>query len=254
MIEIVPTIDPMLETETEVNVHDSNTGNQPQAVVTEANDNNMTGKMGNVQKNTQQKFSEDYEVSEEIASAALLMLQEMSQPNPQEPDANDEYALPVGTERLPEIVSEMNEERGIKNVVNYDADIPEEMKLQIDELRPDPDEPKGGTHDKADKNTESDETIIYDASEFDDTNKGIKKPGNKQTVEGEKTPKGQLRTQTYGIRKRKPTSRRTFTCIDCGAKRKSKQDINRHYRENRVQLNALTVTKCFQHLIPYNII
>ena len=48
----------------------------------------------------------------------------MSQPNPQEPDDNDEYALPMGTERLPDIVSEMNEERGIKNVVNYDVDIP----------------------------------------------------------------------------------------------------------------------------------
>ena len=245
VIEIVPTIDPTLETETEVNVHDSNTGTQPRAVVTETNDNNMTGKMGNVQKNTQQKISEDYEVQEEIASAALLMLQEMSQPNLQEPDANDGYALPVGTERLPDIVSEMNEERGIKNVVNYDADIPEEMKLQIDELRPDPDEPKGGMHNKADKNTESDETIIYDASEFDDTNKGIEKPGNKQTVEGEKTPKGQLRTQTYGIRKRKPTSRRTFTCIDCGAKRKSKQDINRHYREKHSSIKCPDCDKVF---------
>ena len=38
------------------------------------------------------------------------MLQNMSQPNPQEPDDNDEYALPVGTEKLPDIVSEMNEE------------------------------------------------------------------------------------------------------------------------------------------------
>ena len=189
VIEIVPTIDPTLETETEVNVHDSNTGTQPRAVVTEANDNNATGKTGTVQKNTQQKISEDYEVPEEIASVALLMLQEMSQPNPQETDDNDEYALPVGTERLPDIVSEMNEERGIKNVVNYDAEIPEEMKLQIDELRPDPDEPKEGTHDK-DKDNESDETIIYDASEFDDTNKGIEKPDNKQTDEGEKTPKG----------------------------------------------------------------
>ena len=133
VIEIVPVIDPMLETETEANVPDSHTGTQPRAVVTEANDSNTTGKMGNVQKNTQQKISEDYEVPEEIASAALLMLQEMSQPNPEEPDNNDEYALPVGTERLPDIVSEMNEEQGIKNVVNYDADIPEDMKLQIDE-------------------------------------------------------------------------------------------------------------------------
>ena len=201
VIEIVPMINPTLETETEVNVHDANTSTQPRAVVTEVNDNNTTEKMGNVQKNTQQKISEDYEVPEEIALAALLTLQEMSQPNPNEPDDNDEYALPVGTERLPDIVSEMNEEQGIKNVVNYDADIPEEMKLQIDELRPDPDEPKGGTHDKDDKDNESDETIIYDASEFDDRNKGIEKPDKKQIDEGAKTPKGQLRTQTYGIRK-----------------------------------------------------
>ena len=244
VIEIVPTINPTLETETEVNVHDSNTGTQPRTVVTEANDNKTTGKMENVQKNTQQKISEDYEVPEEIASAALLMLQEMSQPNPQEPEDNDKYALSVGTERLPDIVSEMNEERGIKNVVNYDAEIPEEMKLQIDKARPDPDEPKGGTHDK-DKDNESDETIIYDASEFDDTNKGIEKPDNIQTDEGEKTPKGQLRTQTYGIRKRKPTSRRTFTCIDCGAKRKSKQDINWHYREKHSSIKCPDCDKVF---------
>ena len=223
VIEIVPVIGPMLETETEVNVPDSNIGTQPRAVVTEANDRNTTGKTGNVPKNTQQKISEDYEVPEEIASAALLMLQEMSQPNPQEPDDNDndEYALPVGTERLPDIVSEMNEERGIKNVVNYDAEIPEDMRLQIDKLRPNPDEPKWEMHDEADKEDESDETIIYDASEFDDTNKGIQKPDNTHTDEGEKTPKGQLRTQTYGIIKWKLTSRRTFTCIDCGAKGKA---------------------------------
>ena len=110
VIEIAPAIDPTLETKTEANAPDSNTGTQPRSVVTEANDSNTTGKMGNVQKNTEQKISEDYDVPEEIVSAALLMLQEMSQPNPQEPDDNDEYALPVGTERLPDIVSEMNEE------------------------------------------------------------------------------------------------------------------------------------------------
>ena len=211
MVEIVPAIEPRLETETEANVPDANTGMQPRAVVTEANDGSTTGKTGNVQKNTQQKISEDYDVPEEIASAALLMLQNMSQPNPQEPDDNDEYALPVGTERLPDIVSEMNEEPGIKNVVNYDADIPEDMKLQIDEFKLNPDEPKRGMHDKADKDDESYKTIIYDASEFYDTNKGIQKPDNTHTEEGEKAPKGQLRTQTYGIIKRKMTSRRTFT-------------------------------------------
>ena len=60
-------------------------------------------------------------------------------------------------------------------MVNFDADIPEDMELQIDEPRPNPDEPKRGTQDKTDKDDESDETIIYDASEFDDTNKRIQK-------------------------------------------------------------------------------
>ena len=60
------------------------------------------------------------------------MLQDMSQPSPQEPDDNNEYALPVGTEKLPDIVSEMNEKQGIKTVMNYDADIPEDMKLQTE--------------------------------------------------------------------------------------------------------------------------
>ena len=130
-------------------------------------------------------------------------------------------------------------------MVNYDADIPEDMKLQIDKPRPNPDEPKRGMQDKTDKDDESDETIIYDASEFDDTNKGIQKPDNTHTDEGEKAPKGQLRTQTYGIRKRKPSGRRTFTCIDCGAKRKSKQDINRHYWEKHSSIKCPDCDKVF---------
>ena len=152
------------------------------------------------------------------------MLQDMSQPNPQEPDDNDECVLPVGTERLPDIVSEMNEEQGIKTVVNYDADIPEDMKLQTDK-------PRQETQDEADKDDGSDETIIYDASEFDEANKSTQKLDNTHTEKGEKSPKGQLQTQTYRIIKQKPTSNRTYTCIDCGAEWKSKQEINQHYRE-----------------------
>ena len=110
VIEIVPTIDPTLEVETEASVPDPNTGTQPRSVVTGASDTTKTGETRKVQTNTQQRISEDYAVPEEIASEALLMLQDMSQLNPQEPDDNDEYALPVGTERLPDIVSEMNEE------------------------------------------------------------------------------------------------------------------------------------------------
>ena len=192
MIEIVPSIDPTLDTETEENVAESNTDTQPRSVVTGTNDTNTTGGTGKIQTNIQQRISEDYAIPEEIASAALLMLQEMSQPNPQEPEDYDEYALPVGTERLPDIVSEMNEERGIKNVVNYDADIPEDMKLQTDE-------PRKEKTDKTDKEDESDETIIYNASEFEDANKRTQLADTTHTDESDKAPKGQLRTQTYGI-------------------------------------------------------
>ena len=172
----------------------------------------------------------------------------MSQPNPQKPDNNDEYALPVGTERLPDIVSEMNEERGIKTVVNYDADIPEDMKLQTDE-------PRHEMQDKTDKDDgsdESDETIIYDASEFDDANKTTPKLDNTYTDEDEKALKGQLRTQTYGIIRQKPTNKRTYTSIDCGPKGKANRKLTDTIGKNIVQLNARTVTKYFQHLIPYN--
>ena len=53
--------------------------------------------------------------------------------------------------------------------------------------------------DEADKNDGSDDTIIYDASEFDEVNNPTQKPVNTHTEEGEKSPKGQLRTQIYGI-------------------------------------------------------
>ena len=109
----------------------------------------------------------------------------MSQPNLQELDDNDEYALPVGTERLPDIVSEMNEERGIKTVVNYDADIPEEMKLQTEK-------PRQEMQEEGDKDDGTDETIIYDASEFDEANKSTQKSDKKHIEESEKSPKGQL--------------------------------------------------------------
>ena len=132
----------------------------------------------------------------------------------------------------------MNEERGIKTVVNCDADIPEDMKLQTDK-------PRQETHDEADKDDGSDETIIYDASEFDEANKSTQKPDNTHTEEGEKSPKGQLQTQTYGIIKRKPTSNRTYTCIDCGAKRKSKQEINQHYRGEHSSIKCLDCDKVF---------
>ena len=98
VIEIVAMIAPTLEVETEASVPDLNSSTQPRSVVTGASDTNMTGETRKVQTNTQQRISEDYAIPEEIASAVLLMLQDMSQPNPQEPDDNNEYALPVGRE------------------------------------------------------------------------------------------------------------------------------------------------------------
>ena len=133
------------------------------SVIAHVVDTDTIREKSTIQTNTQQHISEDYAVPEEIASEALLMLQTMSQPNPQELEDNDDYALPVGTERLPDIISKINEERGIKTVVNYDAEIPEEMRLQMEE-------PKKGTHEEGGKDEESDETIIYDASEFEQLN------------------------------------------------------------------------------------
>ena len=50
VIEIAPAIDPTLETVTEANVPDSNTGTKPRSVVTEVNDCNTSGKTGKIQK------------------------------------------------------------------------------------------------------------------------------------------------------------------------------------------------------------
>ena len=199
-----------------------------QSVVTHLVDTDTTGETSTKQMNTQQHISEDYAVPKEIASEALLMLQTMNQPNPQELEEDDDYALPVGTETLPDLISEMNQERGIKTIVNYDAEILEETRLQMDE-------PTEKMHKEGDKDEESDKTIIYNASEFEQLNIDPEKQNEKQIEDSEKSPKGQLTTQTFGIIKRKPTSKRTYTCIDCGAKHKSKQKINQHYRGNTAQ-------------------
>ena len=131
-----------------------------------------------IQLTTQQRISEDYAVPEDIASEALLLLRDMSQLNPHEDDDdNNEYALPVGADKLPDIVSEMNEERGIKTVINYDADIPEDMKV-----KPQTDEPGLDMQEEADKDNGSDETIIYDAGNL---KMQIKQPKIKnKTIQG----------------------------------------------------------------------
>ena len=93
----------------------------------------------------------------------------------------------------------MNEERGIKTVIDYDAEIPEDMKLK---QTMDTTENVQEKHNEPEKENESDETIIYDADEFEgvvhEAQKEIKTRGN-ANIEAEKFPKGQLQTQTYGL-------------------------------------------------------
>ena len=92
----------------------------------------------------------------------------------------------------------MNEERGVDTVINYDAEILEYMTLHPDIIL--------GNPQNTDKNKEegSDETIIYNASEFDQTTKETVNPEDIND-DSEKSPKGQLRTRTFGIIKRKTT-------------------------------------------------
>ena len=95
------------------------------------------------------------------------MLRDMSQPNTQggdNDDEDDEYALPVRAAQLPDLVSKMNKECGIKTVIDYDAEIPEEMKLkQTTDTAVNVQE----TQNEPEKDNKSNETIIYDANEFE---------------------------------------------------------------------------------------
>ena len=50
VIEIVPSIDPTLDTETEENVAELNTGTQPRSVVTGTDDTHTTGGTGKIQQ------------------------------------------------------------------------------------------------------------------------------------------------------------------------------------------------------------
>ena len=71
------------------------------------------------------------------------------------------------------------------------------------------------------------------------------KPSQEQIEDSEKSPKGQLMTQTFGIIKRKPVNKRNYTCIGCGAKCKSKQEINQHYREKHSAIKCPDCDRVF---------
>ena len=107
------------------------------------------------------------------------------------------------------------------------------------------DEPTEEMPKEDDKKEESDKTIIYDPSQFEQLNIDPEKQTEKQIEDSEKSPKGQLTTQTFGIIRRKPTNKRTYTCIDCGAKCKSKHEINQHYQEEHSSIKCLDCDRVF---------
>ena len=139
----------------------------------------------------------------------------------------------------------MNEEHGIKTIIDYDAEIPEDMKLK---QKMDTAENVQEKQNEPEKDNKSDETIICDADEFEGVAQEAQKqsePRGNENIEVEKSPKGQLRTQTYGIIKRKTTRKRTYTCIECGTKRNSKQEINDHYCKDHSSIKCLDCDKVF---------
>ena len=209
-------------------------------VVTQLPNTEIPGDTSTKQASTQQHVLDNYDVPEEIASEALLLLQTMNQPNPQEQEYADDYTLPVDTAKLPDLISEMNQERGIEMIVNYDAEIPEEMRLQMQTQEPTTNKDK-----EHDKDEDSDETIVFDAGELENPNIQPDIPSEKQIEDSEKSPKGQLMTQKFGIIKRKPASKRTYMCIGCGAKRKSKQEINQHHQEKHSSIKCPDCDRVF---------
>ena len=134
----------------------------------------------------------------------------------------------------------MNEEHGIDTVVDYDADIPDDMKIQPESTDIDQrlDEIEHG--DKREDNT-SDETVSYDPNNFEVEDKP---PAEDTTTKLEKSPKGELVTRTFGIKRWKGAHTHTYTCIQCGGKRKSKHEINQHYRESHTSIKC---PDCDQH-------
>ena len=66
----------------------------------------------------------------------------------------------------------MNQERGLDTIVNYDAEVPEEMKLETTQTT------DSAQKEEDNKEEGSDESIIYDASEFDPTTEVTVDPGN----------------------------------------------------------------------------
>ena len=107
----------------------------------------------------------------------------------------------------------MNEEHGIDTVVDYDADIQDDMKIQPE---------------SADIDQRLDEIEHGDKREDpNDFEVEKKPPAEDTTTKLEKSPKGELATRTFGIKKRKGAHTLAYTCIRCGEKRKSKSTLQR---------------------------
>ena len=76
-----------------------------------------------------------------------------------------------------------------------------------------------------------------------DVNKDNKKD---KELDSEKSPKGQLKTCTFEIPKRKLGGKRSYICIGCGIRKGSKHEINQHYRETHSSIKCPDCGKVFQ--------
>ena len=118
----------------------------------------------------------------------------------------------------------MNEEHGIDTVVDYDADIQDDMKIQPE---------------SADIDQRLDEIEHGDKREDpNDFEVEKKPPAEDTTTKLEKSPKGELVTRMFGIKKWKGAHTLAYTCIQCGEKRKSKHEINQHYRKSHTSIKC----------------
>ena len=87
--------------------------------------------------------------------------------------------------------------------------------------------------------------MISDASEFEQPETPHNKTDIKKSEDGEKSLKGKIKMQTYGLLKLKPSSKITYTCIDCGTKQRSKQEINQHYCEEHSSIKCPDCDRIF---------
>ena len=114
-------------------------------------------------------------------------------------------------------IQQMNEERCIDIVVDYDADIPDDIKIQ----------PESADIDQRPYEIEHGDKR-EDPNDFEVEKKP---PAEDTTTKLEKSPKGELVTRTFGIKKRKGAHTLAY-----GVGKKGK--VNQHYRESHTSIKC----------------